>query len=124
MRTRLKLRPGMRGTKKLTTKYGDRLVCVRYRYDEAQGKRYKTVELIEAEAAWAPRATRHILPATIVEVRIDYTEDELRQKAKAAGGRWNPDRKVWELRYDQATRLNLLDRIVGPASGKGDEKSI
>ena len=34
MRTRLILKPGQRGTKKLGAKYGDRLLCVRYRYDE------------------------------------------------------------------------------------------
>lgn len=39
-------RPGQRGTQKLVTRYGDRLVCVRYRYDAAAGKRYKTVEII------------------------------------------------------------------------------
>jgi len=33
---RLILRPGQNGTKKLLEKYGDRLVSVRYRYDEAK----------------------------------------------------------------------------------------
>jgi hypothetical protein len=32
--TRLTLKPGQRGTHKLAAKYGDRLVRVRYRYDE------------------------------------------------------------------------------------------
>jgi hypothetical protein len=49
MRTRLKLNPGQRGTKKLVSQYGDRLVCVRYRYDAQQKKRFKTVELIVDE---------------------------------------------------------------------------
>ena len=40
------MKPGERGTKKLLAKYGDGLVCVRYRYDEEKRKRYKTVELI------------------------------------------------------------------------------
>ena len=48
-------RPGQRGTQKLAALYGDRLVCVRYRYDAASGTRYKTVELIVDQAAWAPR---------------------------------------------------------------------
>ena len=34
MRARLILKPGQRGTKKLCAEYGERLVCVRYRYDE------------------------------------------------------------------------------------------
>ena len=39
---RLILRPGQNGTEKLQQKYGDRLVSVRYRYDEEKGIRYKT----------------------------------------------------------------------------------
>jgi hypothetical protein len=35
MRTRLHLKPGQKGTKQLLAQYGDRLVCVRYRYDAA-----------------------------------------------------------------------------------------
>ena len=54
MRVRLKLKPGQRGTKHLLKQFGDRLVCVRYRYDEKARKRYKTVELIESEEPWNP----------------------------------------------------------------------
>jgi hypothetical protein len=32
--TRLKLKPDQKGTKLLVEKYGDSLLCVRYRYDE------------------------------------------------------------------------------------------
>ena len=39
--------PGEKGTKGLTGKYGERLVCVRYRYDASRKMRFKTVELIE-----------------------------------------------------------------------------
>ena len=46
MEIRLTLRPGMAGTKKLLARYGERLVCVRYRYDSAAGRRVKTAELI------------------------------------------------------------------------------
>ncbi|WP_298816136.1 hypothetical protein [Chloroflexus sp.] len=56
MRTRLKLKPGQRGTKKLQALYGDRLVCVRYRYDAESGRRLKTIELIVEEKQWSPRA--------------------------------------------------------------------
>ena len=42
MRTRLHLKPGQRGTKLLLAQYGDRLVCVRYRYDAQRRKRFKT----------------------------------------------------------------------------------
>lgn len=58
MRTRLKLKPGQNGTKKLLEKYGDVLVCVRYRYDEETQKRYKTVELIVDEGVWHQQPER------------------------------------------------------------------
>ena len=58
MRTLLHLKPGQKGTKQLLAQYGDRLVCVRYRYDAQQQKRFKTVELIVAEREWNPPAPR------------------------------------------------------------------
>ncbi len=33
METRLTLRPGQAGTKKLVDRYGERLLCARYLYD-------------------------------------------------------------------------------------------
>jgi hypothetical protein len=65
IRTHLKLNPGQRGTKKLLAEYGDRLVCVRYRYTEAQKKRFKTVELIVEAIAWGPKV-RHMAADTLV----------------------------------------------------------
>jgi hypothetical protein len=60
METRLTLRPGQSGTKKLLARYGERLVRVRYLYDDATGRRLKTVELIVESIPWhrrpAPRA--------------------------------------------------------------------
>lgn len=57
MRVRLVRRPGQPGTKDLQKQYGERLICVRYRYDAALGRRYKTAEIIVEEAQWTP-ATR------------------------------------------------------------------
>jgi hypothetical protein len=54
MITRLKLKPGQKGTKKLAAEYGDALVCVRYRYDRASCMRAKTVEIIVEKTAWYP----------------------------------------------------------------------
>ena len=48
-RVRLHLKPGQKGTKQLLAQYGDRLICVRYRYDAQRKKRFKTVELVVAE---------------------------------------------------------------------------
>lgn len=52
MHIRSTVHPGQRGAKKLLTQYGDRLVCVRYRYDDKRQKRIKTVELIVEEEDW------------------------------------------------------------------------
>jgi hypothetical protein len=56
MRVRLVRRPGQPGTREYVEEYGDRLICVRYRYDAATQRRYKTIELIVDEAPWAPPA--------------------------------------------------------------------
>jgi len=75
--TRLSLAPGQNGTKKLVAIYGERLVCVRYRYDAKRQVRHKTVELIVETTRWNLRA-RHARrrPDDMVAVRIDYAESE------------------------------------------------
>jgi hypothetical protein len=62
METRLTLRPGMPGTKKLVARFGERLVCVRYLYDPQARRRLKTVELVVEVVEWQPRERR---PRTI-----------------------------------------------------------
>lgn len=52
MEIRTVRRPGDPGTQKLLAKYGERLVCICYRYDPARRKRFKTVELIITEDDW------------------------------------------------------------------------
>src|SRR5882672_3022521 len=60
MRTLLHLKPDQKGTKQLLMQYGDRLVCVRYRYDAQRKKRSKTVECIVVEREWDPPAPRFV----------------------------------------------------------------
>ncbi len=115
MRTRLTLRPGQRGTKKLLAQYGDRLVCVRYRYDGTKKKRFKTVELIVEEIDWEPGADS-VPDDTTVAIRIGWHEKELQGKVKRAGGKWNPRRRVWEIRYDRMVELGLEGRLVQEGS--------
>lgn len=109
MRTRLKLKPGQRGTKKLLQQYGARLICVRYRYDEDRQRRYKTVELIVDEVEWRPR----LRPGTIVYLRVAWDEKDIQAKIRQTGGRWNGQKRYWELRYDLAQKLGLENRIIG-----------
>ena len=111
MRTRFHLKPGQKGTKQLLAQYGDRLVCVRYRYDTQRKKRFKTVELIVAESDWEPPAPRFTAD-TLVGVRVGFAEVAMRDLVKQAGGKWNRRRKVWDMRYDQVVALKLEARIV------------
>ncbi len=98
MKTRLTLKPGQEGTKQLTEKYGQALVCVRYRYDEKTGKRLKTVELIEEQTDWTPPPPR-FAPETLVPLRIAASNMSLRAKVKTAGGKWVPEEQLWYVRY-------------------------
>ena len=54
MEARATLRPGQKGTKKLVARFGERPICVRYRYDTARKKRFTTRELIVDETDWMP----------------------------------------------------------------------
>ena len=84
------------------------MLCVRYWYDEASRKRLKTIELVIEESDWSPK----IASETIVGVQVAFREADLQQKVRQAGGKWNPARRVWELRYDRAVALGLKDRLA------------
>ena len=118
MKARLKLKPGQKGTKALHAKYGDSLVCVRYRYDEARGKRFKTVELIVDEKDWTPPPVR-FAETDLVPVLITYAEQALQEKARAAGGTWNPKKKVWFIRYGKIKGTVLEKHILLDAKQVG-----
>ncbi len=118
MKIRLRLKPGQNGTRKLVQKYGNRLVCVRYRYDERTQKRYKTVELIIDEVPWQKRQAappRKRDKYTAVFVRIRFEETDLRERAREAGAHWDPDRLLWMMPFNKALDLGLEDRIIGDA---------
>jgi hypothetical protein len=111
MRTRLTLHPNQDGAKQLRERYGERLVCVRYRYDEATKERWKTVELIVEKSVWEPPRPNGQADS-LVALQIAPQEREVRQQVKAAGGKWNPKAMVWELSYGQVVALGLTARIV------------
>jgi hypothetical protein len=114
MHIRKTLSPGKRGTKQLLAEYGERLVCVRYRYDESRRRRLKTIELIVEEAAWSLSAPQ-LASDRVVALRIGLPEAALRRQVKESGGLWDPQRRVWALRYDRVVALGLEQRIVGEA---------
>jgi hypothetical protein len=110
MKTRLILKPGQKGAKRLTEKYGDDLVCVRYRYDAVLNQRLKTVELVVERADRTPPPLKFATD-TLVPVHIEGYEKELRAQAKAAGGRWNPEKQLWFVPYGKIVGTSLEKHI-------------
>ncbi len=136
MRTLRTLKPGQKGTGDLVTQHGASLVCVRYRYDEDTREHLKTVELIvqrrsraasraaspasgslargaESDGPRKPGGSAAVAATRKVALRIGLRERGLQRRVKSAGGRWDPDRRVWYVRRDAAERLGLLGRVVG-----------
>jgi hypothetical protein len=101
----------MLGSSSHPTPISHRILCVRYRYDAQQQKRYTTVEVIVAEGPWTPPTPA---PDTIVGVRVAWGEAGIARQVKAGGGTWNRQQQVWEVRYDHVVALGLIDRIVLP----------
>jgi hypothetical protein len=105
------LKPGQKGTGRLVEKYGDSLLCVRYRYDEKRGVKLKTVEIIVEEKPCA--ATFRYRDTDIVAVMVPYTEKTLRKILKDAGGRWHPEEKLWRVRFGAIrNHAEVVERIV------------
>jgi hypothetical protein len=111
MKTRLKLKPGQRGTKKLVEIYGDTLFCVRYRYDEESRARVKTVEIVIEKKSWEPPVPR-FTNETRVPVRIAFAESVLKNMAKASGGKWDPEKRLWLVPYGKIKGTTLEKHIV------------
>lgn len=108
MSVRQTLRPGQRGTRRFVDRYGDRLVCVRYRYDAETKRRMTTVEVIVDEGAWTPK----LRPDEEVGVRVVWGELETARAVKRAGGRWDAGRRLWVLPWARVQALGLEERVV------------
>jgi len=118
----LKLKPGQRGTKKLHAEHGDALVCVRYRYDEKIGMRFKTIELIVESKPWtAPEQS--FTDTDLVPVHIGFSDTASRELAKAAKGRWDPDQKLWLIRYGKIKGTTLEKHIILDAFSKSRKQN-
>jgi hypothetical protein len=95
MRTRLVLKPGQRGTKKLVAEYGERLIYVRYRYDIERRWRVKTIELIVHEGPWEPKPTKNaaqqdplLAPGNQAYLPAQPQEIDVRNKIKEVSSDW------------------------------------
>ena len=100
------MQAGQPGTKKLVERYGDNLVCVRYRYDDQIKMMYKTIEIIIESKPWQEK-NKKIPHYKSMDIRIGYNEVELRDRIKTSGGKWDPHRKVWKLSYKKVKELDL-----------------
>lgn len=117
------LNAGAPGTRRYQRKYGDDLVCVRYRTDEVGRRRLTTVEIIvEQTPLSSPRhrvamASRTPAPGDgqRLLVRIGFEEEQLRERIKQAGGWWLPKEKLWRLPRATVQALKLESRVVRPA---------
>jgi len=116
MRTRLTLYPDQCRAKQLLAQYGNRLVCVRYRYDEQRKRRFKTAEVIVEERVGTP-------PLSAISRKPGARPGGMARRRGAATGEacWGEMASAaWGvgLRYDLVVALGLEERIVG------DEESI
>jgi hypothetical protein len=72
MQARRTLAPGQKGAKKFLERYGEQLVCVRYRHDEQRRNRFTTVEVVVEESDWSPPEKPEI-----IGLRVEFQETEL-----------------------------------------------
>jgi hypothetical protein len=102
LRTRLSLRPGENGSRKLQAKHSEQLRAMRHRHDATGQRRRKTVELVEEELPWNAAAI-HPWRALNTEmlIRVADQKADPRHSIRAAGAVW---RKVWNRR----TPLHLI----------------
>lgn len=80
----------------------------------------KTVELIVDKKELTPsrkKQQQKIEDETVVPVRIEYGEKQLGKMARSAGGKWNPDVKLWYIRYGKIKGTELEKHIHIDESG-------
>lgn len=100
------------GALKLARRFGELLVCVRYRHD-AEGKiRYTTVELVVDQAPVTKKRAKNPNSGDIVGLQVPPHERHLIRRITAAGGQWDHEAHLWKLRRSAAKRLGLLSRVV------------
>jgi hypothetical protein len=85
MKAHKHLKPGEKGTRRLVDRFGDNLLCVRYRYDDIRDMRIKTAEIIvdEKPGKGIPR----IQETVTVLVQVPFTMKALRDRLKGSARR-------------------------------------
>ncbi len=111
MKTYTHLKPGQNGTKRLVDQYGDKLLCVRYRYDEIRHVKMKTVEIIVDEKPCKPPLRYQ--DQDMVEVVVPFSDKDLRDRLRAVHGRWDPEERLWRVLFGSIKGdIQLTERIL------------
>jgi hypothetical protein len=107
-RTRVvkRLDPTQPGAINLARRYGEALVCVRYRHDADGLHRMTTVELVVERVPIVRR------PSPIVAVVLSLNDPKLRAKAMTLGATWDAKMRVWRMSREVAKKLGVLGGIV------------
>jgi hypothetical protein len=98
--------PEQNGAKRFARRYGEQLVCVRHRLNEAGTIRHTTVELLIESTPIASRAR------SLVALRIAHNDKATRTRLLACGAQWKHAEKYWLLPRLVAKNLRLLRKIV------------
>ena len=107
-----KIAPHQPGAQRWRNRYGEGLVCVRYRVDAGAGRRVVTVELQVDEAPLKPRR-----PEKTVWVRIARHETDLQALARKHGAKWDWAVRGWTMSAKTARQLHWADRIIAAPHG-------
>ena len=95
-----------KGAIKISRKYGDSLVCVRYHVSPDGNERITTVEL-ELERS---QIQKKLNPT--VTVKIYASESALIGIAKMKGARYNAKTRLWRISKNDAQAMGITDRIA------------
>lgn len=64
---------------------------------------------------WTPPPLKYAADS-LVPLRIEGYEKELRAQAKAAGARWNPEKQLWFVQYSKIVGTQLEKHIQADES--------
>lgn len=103
-----RLLPGSPGTKRHLQRHGAQLVCVRYRHDPDNGRRYTTVELLVDDAPM-PLDRRS---GPTVHVRIRHNEITLQQLLARHGAHETGELQACLIPRSLALALGLQDKVI------------
>ena len=99
-----RLRADQHGALKLARRYGEALVCVRYRHDLLHRRRYTTIELVVDEAPIQRRPDDNVT----VGVLINPRDAALLEKVRLHGAKFDARMGLWRMPRHVARRLHLL----------------